>query len=166
MCLTANWPRPRWIFWVLGGFLLSLDRWSKHLVLQHFWLGQSREIVPGLLNFTYVRNDGMAFGLFQGRNFLLGTVVLGILAGMWWWSRKLNWNKREVNVVAAMVLSGAIGNLIDRVRFGYVVDFVDAYLGAYHWPVFNVADSCISLSMVWILFRMWKSDQASIEKSE
>jgi signal peptidase II len=146
-------------FWILCGVLLTADQWSKHWIQKHYWVGQSLEIIPGFLNLTHVLNDGMAFGLFQGKNVLLGIIVAGIMAGMFWWSRNLNWRKTEVNVVAALIASGAVGNLIDRIRIGHVIDFVDVNLYVYHWPVFNIADSCISLSMVWILLSMWRSHQ-------
>ncbi|NJK90851.1 MAG: signal peptidase II [Blastochloris sp.] len=159
--MSSSWPQPRLIFWVLLPSLLLLDQGSKHWIRSEFWVGQSREIVPGFLNLTYVLNDGMAFGLFQGNNLLLGLIVLGILCVMLWWSRQLNWRSWEVNLVGAMILSGALGNLTDRIRFGHVIDFVDVYYRNFHWPVFNVADSCISISMVWVLIRMWKQPAAS-----
>jgi len=154
--MSSYLPKPRPIFWILCSLLLISDQWSKRLVEEHFWVGQSREIIPNFLNLTYVLNDGMAFGLFQGKNVLLGIIVTCIMAGMFWYSRNLNWKKAEVNIIAAMIASGAVGNLTDRIRVGHVIDFVDVNLQIYHWPVFNIADSCISLSMVWILFRMWK----------
>lgn len=154
--MSLRWPQPRAIFWWLVAVLLISDQVTKHLVEAHFFLGQSKVIIPHFLNLTFVLNDGMAFGLFQGKNVLLGIIVIGILVGMLWWSRNLNWKLLEINIVAAMIISGALGNLIDRIRIGHVIDFVDVYVGTFHWPVFNVADSCISLSMVWILYRMWK----------
>lgn len=158
--MSAYWPKPRLLFWILGGGLLLADQWSKLWVQKNFWVGQSREVIPNFLNLTYVLNDGMAFGLFQGKNVLLGIFVSAIIIGMFWWSRNLNWNKLEVNVVGAMILSGAIGNLSDRIRVGHVIDFVDVYVKTFHWPVFNIADSCISISMVWILYRSFFADKS------
>jgi signal peptidase II len=159
-------PRPRLIFWILSVLLLISDQWTKSRVQEQFRVGQSREIIPGFFNLTYVLNDGMAFGLFQGRNVLLGLMVAGIMAGMFWWSRHLDWRKSEMNILAAMIFSGAVGNLIDRIRSGHVIDFLHVYWRDYHWPVFNVADSCISLSMVWIFWQMWVMDRKHLSGPE
>ncbi|MDZ4787633.1 MAG: signal peptidase II [Blastochloris sp.] len=154
--MSLPWPKPRALFWGLLAFLLIFDQVTKYWIEANFFLGQSKVVIPHFLNLTLVLNDGMAFGLFQGKNILLGIIVVGILMGMLWWSRNLNWKLLEINIVAAMIISGALGNLTDRIRIGHVIDFVDVYVGTFHWPVFNVADSCISISMVWILYRMWK----------
>jgi signal peptidase II len=154
--MSLPWPKPRALFWGLLAFLLIFDQVTKYWIEANFFLGQSKVVIPHFLNLTLVLNDGMAFGLFQGKNILLGIIVVGILMGMLWWSRNLNWKLLEINIVAAMIISGALGNLTDRIRIGHVIDFVDIYVGTFHWPVFNVADSCISISMVWILYRMWK----------
>lgn len=151
MSVSRNTPRS--LFWVLLPALVVLDQVTKVWVEKNFWPGKSVPIIPGFFNLTYVLNDGMAFGMFQGRNTLLFIVVSGIMAGMIWWSRTLDWNKAELNILASMILSGAIGNLVDRMRLGHVIDFADFYVGSAHWPAFNVADSCITVSVVWIVGR-------------
>ncbi|MEO0452615.1 MAG: signal peptidase II [Verrucomicrobiota bacterium] len=148
-----GWPRPLWLFYVLAVSLLIADQWTKSLILDHFYIGQVRPVIEGILNWTYVTNDGVAFGLFQGNNLLLGMVAGSILVFGFWISRSLDWKSIEVNFVGAMIVSGAVGNLIDRILHGYVVDFIDVYYQDWHWPSFNIADSCISLSMVWIIGR-------------
>jgi len=116
--------------------------------------GDQIRVIPGFFDLTRVHNDGIAFGLFQGNNGLLLVVVLAILAAGLWTTRSLDWSRLEVNLVAGLVVGGAVGNLIDRVRFGYVLDFFDFNLWITRWPAFNIADAAISCSMAWVLWRM------------
>jgi signal peptidase II len=100
-----------------------------------------------------VRNTGIAFGMLAGHEFLLALLMV-LLAGVaLYYSRGLNWAGWEPNVVGGCLAGGALGNLVDRVRIGYVVDFFDVYVGSYHWPVFNVADSLICVAVGWIVLR-------------
>ena len=145
---------PFWWFWPIVLVVVVSDQATKLWVLSQFHYGESWSIIPGFFNLTYVRNDGIAFGMLQGNNMLLGIVVLAILAFGIWYSRKFRWEWPEVNVVFGLILGGAFGNLIDRVRLGYVVDFFDFNLIIYRWPAFNIADACISTMVVWLLFRL------------
>jgi signal peptidase II len=148
--------KPRRLFWVLLALILIADQISKAVILKFCVLNQSHSVIPNFFDITFVRNDGIAFGFFQGKNGLFVLLACIILAFGIWWSRKLDWKKTEVNVIAAMILGGALGNLIDRVRIGYVVDFLDFHWKEiYHWPAFNIADSCISMSVVYIVLRAW-----------
>ncbi|MEM9446527.1 MAG: signal peptidase II [Verrucomicrobiota bacterium] len=145
---------PLWWFWPIVVAVVFLDQLTKSWVLSQFSYGESRVIIPGFFNLTYVRNDGIAFGLFQGNNVLLGVVVVCILSLGVWYSRRFHWEWPEVNVVFGLIVGGAIGNLIDRVRLSYVVDFFDFNLIIYRWPAFNIADACISTTVVWLLIRL------------
>lgn len=147
--------RPRPLFYVVFLVTLALDQATKLWVERSMFHGESIVLIPDFLNLTYVRNTGMAFGLFQGRSDLLAVVVLLVLGAAIWWARKLPWSSWETNVLAGLIVSGAFGNLTDRFRLGFVIDFVDAYTPFLdsHWPAFNVADSAISISMVWLIWR-------------
>jgi len=146
---------PRWYFWLILVSLLAIDQASKLLVLRHFFHGQSREVIRDFFYLTFVTNDGIAWGLFRGNNLLLGIVVCVFLLAAGWYARRLNWRSVEVNVVGAALVAGAFGNLIDRFRLGFVVDFADFIIPIvnYRWPAFNVAESCISLCVVWLFYR-------------
>jgi signal peptidase II len=146
---------PRCYFWLLLVSLLAVDQVSKWLVLKNFFHGQSREIIPNFFYLTFVTNDGIAWGMFRGNNFLLGVVVCVFLVLAFWFARRLDWHSKEINIVGAALLAGAFGNLIDRFRLGFVVDFADFIIPIvnYRWPAFNVADSCISLCVVWLFLR-------------
>jgi signal peptidase II len=157
--------RPTKIFWILFPLLLALDQGSKEWaqrVLQ-FMTPSQVNVIPHVFYLTYVPNTGVAFGMFSGRNYWLALFVLVVLALGIWWSRQLDWRKGEVNAIAAMLISGAVGNLIDRMRYGHVVDFLDFHGIGYPW-VFNIADSGITLSLVWILFRQCFPAVDSAEK--
>ena len=148
---TRSWPLP--LFWLLLILLLVLDQSTKCWFMQNYWPGKSSVVIPGFLNLTYVRNDGMAFGLFQGNNFRLGLMACLVLALAFVYARTLNWRLLEPNITGALFLAGATGNLADRFRHGFVVDFADFYIGQWHWPAFNVADSCITLVVLWLFLR-------------
>lgn len=136
--------------------IVALDQTTKWCVTQALDLYQSVPIIDGLFNLTYVRNAGAAFGLFgelpgavRGPLFIVvslgALVVLGtLLAG-------LRPEERGLRIAIAVVLGGATGNLIDRLLEGEVIDFFDVYWRQYHWPAFNVADSCISLGVAALL---------------
>jgi signal peptidase II len=151
--------KPRLIFPITLLAILGSDQWTKQWIDQRLpFPGDQIPVIPGFFDLTRVHNDGIAFGLFQGNNGLLAVVVVGILATGLWMARTLDWRRVEVNLVAGLVVGGALGNLIDRLRFGYVLDFFDVNLGFYRWPAFNIADAAISCSMVWILLRLVREE--------
>lgn len=110
-------------------------------------------IIPGFLQLVYAENTGAAFSFMTGNTFVLGLISLGATIGFsWYWSTlpaKEIWGRMAL----ALLLSGAVGNMIDRFMRGYVVDFIDAYYGQYHWPTFNIADSCICVGAVILAVR-------------
>lgn len=124
-----------------------VDQVSKVWIERSLLPGCGMQILPGFFSLTRVHNTGVAFGMAQGNNLLTGVLALGILILSVWVVRGWDWEKRWVQVVAGMVAGGAIGNLIDRVRLGYVLDFVDFHYGRWSWPAFNIADSAISVGV-------------------
>jgi signal peptidase II len=127
------------------------DLATKALVEASMTLHQSIPVVEGLFNLTYVRNPGAAFGILAQSGhyrlpFLLGVTGIAALA-IFWIVHTLKPTQRLANVSLAMILGGALGNLVDRVRYGEVIDFLDFYWTTHHWPAFNVADSCITVGV-------------------
>ena len=128
-------------------FVVAADQATKALIMQSFAPYEVRSVIDGLFNLVYVTNTGAAFSFLADAGpwrhwFFVAVALLAIVGftGGWWaWAR----DKRLLTVAMAMIVAGAIGNLIDRLRFGAVVDFLDVMLGSYHWPAFNVADSAI-----------------------
>lgn len=141
----------RYLFVSFG--VIILDQWTKWLVELHLPHHAAHPLIPGFLNLTHVRNTGVAFGLFASDGVGSGTWLLTLLGlaaltavGVYFWYAPVR--DRLLLVALALVVGGAVGNLIDRVSSGAVTDFIDAYVGTHHWPSFNVADSAISIGIV------------------
>ena len=129
--------------------IIVLDQWSKWAIKTSFNLYESKPVIQDFLHFTYVTNDGMAFGLSfpGGKHILLVMTILltGFIIGFLWKERE---GHPLVKYGLALILSGAVGNLIDRLLYGKVVDFLDLMIGDFHWYIFNVADSSVTIGMV------------------
>jgi len=147
--MFARWPRLS--FYVVIVLVLVVDHLTKTWTTASFRPGQTVVLIPGFFNLTYVQNTGVAFGLFKGQGLLVGLFVAVIAVASFYYSREVNWAAWQPNLVGGCLVGGALGNLIDRVRLGYVVDFFDIHAGAYEWPVFNVADSLICIAVAWIV---------------
>lgn len=131
--------------------VVVLDQWTKWLVEVHLAHHAAEPIVPGLVNLTHVRNSGVAFGFFAshgiGAGWLLtalGLVALGAVSVYFGFASARD---RRLLLALALVVGGAVGNLIDRIASGAVTDFIDLYVGTHHWPSFNVADAAISIGI-------------------
>ena len=144
---------------VLGGVVLAiivLDQVTKAYIDASMYLHESIPIIPGYFNLTYIRNPGAAFGIMGTTSsgfrlvffFLTSVLAMGLLITIFlrlepgdWWGQ----------LTIASILGGAIGNFIDRLQYGEVIDFLDFYINGYHWPAFNVADSAISVGVCSLL---------------
>lgn len=139
----------------LSAVVLVLDQATKRLVDTSMQLYQTIELIPSF-QLTYMRNQGAAFSFLSGaggwqRWFFIGLALLAsVFICFWlkWLARTQRWEA----VAWALVLGGALGNLIDRILYGYVIDFLDVYYGDWHWPAFNIADSAITVGVVMLLF--------------
>ena len=133
--------------------VVVLDQLTKAIVLARMDVHQSISVVDGFFALTYVRNTGVAFGILAGRlaefrvPFLLAVSVLALLV-LLWFVHTIPAGRRTVIAACGGVLGGAIGNMIDRAAYGEVIDFLDVYVGTYHWPAFNIADAAISIGVV------------------
>ncbi len=137
-----------------SGALIGLDQLTKYLVTANLFQGESLTLAP-FLNLVYVVNTGVAFSMFRGFSgsntvFTLFSFTAVSVALLWYLK-----NRRRVpqylKLPLLLVFSGAVGNLIDRIARGGVVDFIDFSIGSYHWPAFNVADSCITIGAVLLI---------------
>lgn len=145
--------RPGILFYGMILLVLAADQSTKAWVLASLRPVGTVAVIPGLFNLTFIRNTGIAFGMFAGQSWVVAAFMIGLAVLAFYYSRDLNWRSWEPNVVGGGLVGGALGNLIDRWRLGYVVDFLDLHGGHYHWYVFNVADSLICISVGWILMR-------------
>jgi signal peptidase II len=140
----------------LGLGIVLADQVTKALVRRSLPLYDSKTIVPGFLDLTHVRNTGAAFGLFNAADFplkpavMLGMAILA-LAAIAVYAAQLRPDERLARAGLALVLGGAVGNLIDRAATGYVLDFVDVYYGGAHFWAFNVADAAITVGAVLVI---------------
>ena len=135
--------------------VLVLDQMTKYWIATRFPLHETQPLISGFFNLVHVRNRGMAFGIMNrpGADWgfiLLLAATLGAVALLLFWFYRLNPEERHMPYPLSLVLGGAIGNLLDRIRIGEVIDFLDFYLGPYHWPAFNVADSAITVGTIWL----------------
>jgi signal peptidase II len=138
---------PSLLFGVAFSSVL-LDQWTKHWATDHLAFREPVNVVGELVRFTYTRNSGIAFGMFAGKSFPFYIFsVVAALAVFWLWSRhpRLPWARQWS---LALILGGAIGNLIDRVRHGEVVDFILLSWRGHEFPVFNVADMCVTCGVI------------------
>jgi signal peptidase II len=145
--------------------VVLLDQATKLLVDRLMSLHESRVVIDGLVHLTYVRNRGAAFGLFSDadlpfQSMLFSAVSLLALGAIAAYFFKLPDRSRLARVALALVMGGALGNLIDRARLGSVIDFVDVFWGPHHWPAFNVADSAISVGVVLLVLDMLRAPHA------
>jgi signal peptidase II len=158
--MSKAFPRWKVTLVAITVFLVVVaDQWTKQIVLKHFQWGESVSVVKSIFALTYVRNMGAAFGVlhnapsvFREPFFIMVpilalVIITAVLA-------KLKPNQKLTGVALSLVMGGAIGNLIDRVRFGFVVDFLDFHWKeVYHWPAFNVADSCIVVGVIYLFIQ-------------
>lgn len=149
--MISRWPRP--LFYLVLVLAIALDQLTKAWATASLRPIFSVKLIPGFFNLTYVQNTGIAFGMFAGQGLLVGLFIAVLVAVALYYTRGLNWARWEPNLIGGCLCGGALGNLLDRSRLGYVVDFFDVHLGIHHWPVFNVADSLICIAVGWIVVR-------------
>ena len=144
-------------FWLAVGTVAALDQWTKHIIASTFFPGESRLFIPHLLYWTFVQNHRGAFGLFGTQTWLLVAMATAVL-GVFWYSFRdlLPADAPEYASPSAASWGGAIGNIIDRFHYAYVVDFIDLRW----WPVFNVADLGITLGVVLLIVSSLRGDGA------
>lgn len=141
--------------WVVALLVLCGDQASKWLVRQSLQLGQSIPVLSPVLHLTYVQNTGAAFGMLRGHAPLF--VLLSVAVAVWIVAelRKPDGHGRLTLLSLSLILGGALGNVIDRLRLGYVVDFIDLRV----WPVFNIADSAITIGVSLLLWQSFFGDK-------
>jgi signal peptidase II len=151
--------------------VVLLDRVTKVWIERSMELYSSRPVIPGFFDLVYTRNDGMVFGLFAGGDRpMLGPLLVGlavaVLLGVFWlvWKLPSMGGHRLSWLPLGLVFGGAVGNLYDRVVHGSVTDFLDFYIGGWHWPAFNVADSALTTGALLLAIGvLWEPRRAAME---
>jgi len=134
------------------------DQWTKWYIDQTMSLHQSRTVIENFFNITYVHNSGAAFGILANSDYrlpLLSGVAIVACVLIGWMFHRLPISACVQRFGLALVFSGAVGNLIDRIRLGVVIDFLDVHWYQHHWPAFNVADSAITVGVALLLIDLW-----------
>jgi len=145
------------LFLIVVALVVILDQLSKLWVRAHLALGESLPLT-GRLSLTYVGNTGSAFGLLANQTFLLIIVGIASLFIILLFLRYLSQVTTLSMVSIGLIWGGAVGNLVDRLRFGYVTDFIDFRLwGNFHWPVFNIADAALTVGILMLIYYLYKS---------
>jgi signal peptidase II len=152
--------RGVYVLLVLG--VIVLDQLTKWLVLRALAIHDFRPVIDGFLSLSHVRNRGAAFGILSEadlphQGILFSAISVLALGAIALYSLRTPAENRLPQVALALVMGGAVGNLIDRIRFGYVIDFVHVYWKSYQWWDFNVADSCISIGVALLVLDLIRS---------
>lgn len=142
-----------------GLAVLALDQATKYWIAARFPVYETKSIISGFFDLVHVRNRGMAFGIMNRPgadwgSMLLLCATLAAIALLLFWFHRLKPEDRDMAIPLSLVLGGAAGNLLDRVRLGEVIDFLDFHVGSVHWPAFNVADSAITIGTLWLAARL------------
>jgi signal peptidase II len=152
----------RTYYLILSAAVIVLDAWTKWLVTARIDLHEAIPLIPNYLSLVHVRNTGAAFGI--GANaesrivpLLLNVGAIAVFFVVVAYAFRTALSDRVLQVGLHLILGGAIGNLIDRFRLGYVTDFIDVFVGSHHWPAFNVADSAICIGIALLFLDMRKT---------
>jgi len=145
----------------LGGAVLVLDQLTKLVLVSQLPLGRAVEVIPGFFNLVHVLNRGAAFGMLNRgdiswqRWFFLA-VSLAAMGVIWFMARMSRPEEKWLHLGLGCIFGGALGNFVDRLHTGMVIDFLDFYVGDMHWPAFNVADSAITVGAVLLVFSYYR----------
>ncbi len=142
-------------FWGIILLLALLDQASKMLILHTIPFQESIPVIPGFFNLTHVYNTGAAFGMLHDSNLFF--IIVSVIAFIVLVLMKRHFTGGLMQWGWILLLSGILGNVTDRIKYGHVVDFLDFQLGGYHWPSFNVADSCICIAAGLFLLSSFQS---------
>jgi signal peptidase II len=157
----------RWLILAIAALVVLADRVTKLWIVAHIQPGHAVVVIPKVFRLTHVVNTGAAFSMFEGsaspnlvRNLLIGfsvVAVVVVLSLIW----KMGKSISPTSIALALILGGAVGNLYDRIRFAYVVDFLEVHIVHYHWPDFNLADSAIVVGACLLLLEMLRPQRSA-----
>jgi signal peptidase II len=156
-------------FWLLGAGLFALDQWTKsrinaRLPLGSYGPGANIPIFPGFLNLVHVGNTGAAWSMFSGKSTGLALLAAATLLAVFLWRRQLGLRQPAAQVAFGLLCGGIVGNLVDRLLHGHVIDFIDLHFGSYVYPTFNVADSGICVGVFGYILWSMRHPQLTSDK--
>lgn len=135
---------------------LLLDIGSKFLVSRIFILNESKTIIDNFLNITYVRNTGAAWSILDDNTWIVTVISLLIIIGIIYYVYRNRVSKKILKIGYGLILGGAIGNFIDRIVYGYVIDFIDIDIFGWNYPIFNLADVFIVVGVILVMIDAWR----------
>jgi signal peptidase II len=164
----ASFRTYRWL-WIIATVVFIADQVTKEMIAARLPFGSygpnaQIEVMPGFFNLVHVGNTGAAWSMFSGQSLILALVALGALTAIFIWRHSLGLHQRSVQPCFGLLCGGIVGNLVDRVHYGHVVDFIDLHFGGYIYPTFNVADSAICVGVFWYV--LWSLKQPTAPRSE
>lgn len=162
--------KKNYFYFIFILFWLVMDQLSKYLVARYLNLYQVVEVIPGFFNLTRVHNRGAIFGFLGNSSQPLALILLNLgallaFAVVAYYFIKTPPEMVLTRVSFALIISGAMGNILDRIFRGYVIDFLDFYIGRYHWPFFNLADSCITIGAILLIYNLFRSQKKCSQSS-
>ena len=154
------------VFLLFAAIVVALDQTTKGLAASHLMPGESISVLGDFIRLTLVHNTGAAFGLFPGSRvpfIVVSVVAIGVVLYLFF---RETYRSVANRVLLGCILGGAVGNLIDRARLGYVVDFIDIGFGTARWPVFNAADSAVTIGVLLLAWNLARSGRVAAPHSE
>ena len=145
---------------LLGLVVLIFDQLTKQAIRNHLIYGESRPVIDGFFNLVYVRNDGAAWNILSGHGIILILISVSVLVLLFVYRRSFLQEQFSHRILLGLLIGGIAGNLVDRIRFGWVTDFLDFQFGSYHYPSFNVADSAICIAIgLYVLTNLFHKEE-------
>jgi signal peptidase II len=148
--------------WIVGVLVFAADQITKQMIADRLPFGSygtfaQIEVIPGFFNLVHVGNTGAAWSMFTGQSLWLAVLAIVTLGAMFWWRHTLGLQYRAAQPAFGLLVGGVVGNLVDRLAHGHVIDFLDFHFGGYVFPTFNVADSGICVGVFWYI--LWSLRQ-------
>lgn len=152
-------------FYIVALIVIGLDQWTKWLVVQRMEVGETIKIIDDFLYLTSHRNRGAAWGILEGQMWLFYIITVIVVCGILYYMNKHAKGKPLLGISLAFILGGAIGNFIDRLFRKEVVDFINTYIFTYDFPIFNIADSALTIGVILLLIQMLLEERKAKESS-
>ncbi|MGP7817582.1 signal peptidase II [Niallia sp. 01092] len=153
-------------YYIIALVIIVIDQWTKWLVAKNMDLGESIEVIKNFFYITSHRNSGAAWGILEGKMAFFYIVTILVIAGICYFIQTGTKGKRLFGVSLGLILGGAVGNFIDRIRHQYVVDFINTYIFRYDFPIFNIADSSLVIGVILLLFVMLREEREAKKEKE
>ena len=147
---------------IVAPLLLIIDQLSKLYIDRNFYLGESVTVFENFFHITYIRNKGAAFGVLSNSPWRVPffiTIAIVAAVAILWYLYSTRGEQKLLQISLVMIFSGAIGNVIDRIRLSEVIDFIDVHWFQHHWPAFNIADSAITIGVTLMIVELWLEER-------